>query len=140
MSAGSWLFTNTGRTSLINGTFDVDTDAFKMALFTSSSDIGAATASYPASNEVAQANGYLTGGVSVDLILTGTTAVKCDVSTDPIWTASGGSLVARWGALYEVSGNVLCYALLDSASADVTATDGNTLTVATHANGVFTLS
>ena len=40
----------------------------------------------------------------------------------------------------KVAGNVLCFCLLDSAPGDVTATDGNTLTMQTHANGVFTLA
>lgn len=63
-----------------------------------------------------------------------------DISTDPVWTASGGSITARFAVIYEVSGNVLCYCLLDSTPADVTATTGNTLTVAAHSSGVFTLA
>jgi len=34
----------------------------------------------------------------------------------------------------------LCYCLLEAGGADVTVTTGNTLTVAAHASGVFTLS
>lgn len=141
MAAGTWTFTNTGRTSLINGLFDVDSDSWKMALFLSTSNIGAATTTYAGvTNEHSNANGYLTGGIAVALTLSGTTTVTVDITTDPVWTAAGGSIIARFAAIYEVGGNVLCYALLDSTPADVTATDGNTLTVAAHASGVFTLS
>ncbi len=141
MAAGAWTFTNTGRTSLLNGTFDIDSDTWKMALFLSTSDLGAASTTYAGvSNQHAQANGYLTGGVSVVLALSGTTTVKVDIDTDPVWTASGGSIVARFACIYEVAGNVLCYCLLDSTPADVTVTTGNTLTVAAHASGVFDLS
>jgi len=35
---------------------------------------------------------------------------------------------------------VLCYCLLDSTPADVTASSGNTFTVAAHASGVYTLA
>lgn len=140
-AAGTWTFTNTGRTSLLDGTFDIDSDTWKMALLLSTSNIGAATTTYAGvTNEVANANGYTTGGVSITLTLAGTTTVTVDISTDPVWTASGGSIIARFAAIYEVSGKVLCYALLDSAPADVTATDGNTLTVAANASGVFTLA
>ena len=66
--------------------------------------------------------------------------VTVDISTDPVWTASGGSITARFAVIYEVSGRVLCYATLDSTPADVTATDGNTFTVAANASGLFTLS
>lgn len=141
MAAGTWTFTNAARTNLLNGTFDLDTDTFKMALFLSTSNIGAGSTTYAAlTNEHANANGYTTGGIGVTLTLSGTTTVTVDISSDPVWTASGGSITARFAVIYEVGGNVLCYALLDSAPADVTATDGNTLTVAANASGVFTLA
>ncbi len=141
MAAGNWLFTNGGRTSLLNGTFDIDSDTFKMALLLSTSNIGASSTTHAGvTNEHANANGYTTGGISITLTLAGTTTVTVDISTDPVWTASGGSIVARFAEIYEVSGNVLVYCLLDSTPADVTATSGNTLTVAANASGVFTLA
>ena len=141
MAAGAWTFTDVGRTRLLNGTFDIDTDSYKCALFLSTSDIGAASTTYVGvSNEHANANGYTTGGIAVALTLAGTTTVTVDVTTDPVWTASGGSIIARFAVIYEVAGDVLCYALLDSTPADVTATTGNTLTVAMNASGVFTLA
>lgn len=139
-AAGAWTFTNGGRTSLLDGTFDLDTDTFKMALLLSTSNIGASSTTHAGvTNEHSNANGYTTGGNSTALSLSGTTTVTVDC-TDEVWTASGGSIVARFGEIYEVSGNVLCYCLLDSTPADVTATTGNTLTIAIHASGVFTLA
>ena len=141
MAAGAWTFTNSGRTSLLDGTFDIDTDSFKEALFLSTSNIGAGSTTYAAlTNEHAAANGYSTGGIAVTLTLAGTTTVTVDVSTDPVWTASGGSITARFAVLYEVAGRVLAYCLQDSAPADVSATDGNTYTEQTSASGVFTLA
>src|SRR5262247_229068 len=141
MAAGAWTFTNASRTDLINGTYDLDTDSFKMALFLSTSNLGASTTTYAGvTNEHANANGYTTGGIAVTLTLAGTTTVTVDISTDPVWTASGGSITARFAVIYEVSGRVLCYCLLDSTPADVTVTNGNTLTVAANASGVFTLA
>lgn len=140
-AAGAWAFTNGGKTKLLDGTFDIDTDSWKMALFLSTSNLGAASTTYAGvTNEHANANGYTTGGIAVALTLAGTTTVTVDVTTDPVWTASGGSIVARFAAIYEVGGNVLCYCLLDSTPADVTVTTGNTLTVAASATGVFTLT
>lgn len=141
MAAGAWTFTNVGRTRLLNGTFDIDTDSFKCALFLSTSNLGSGTTTYAGvTNEHSNANGYTTGGIAVTLTLSGTTTVTVDISTDPVWTASGGSITARFAAIYEVGGDVLCYCLLDNTPADVTATSGNTLTVAAHASGVFTLA
>lgn len=141
MAAGAWQFTDAARKKLLDGTFDLDSDTFKMALFTSASNIGAGSTTYAGvTNEVAAANGYATGGIGITLTLAGTTTVTCDIQTDPVWTAAGGSITARYAVIYEVGGNVLCYCLLDSTPADVTATDGNTLTVAANASGVFTLA
>ncbi len=142
MAAGAWQFPNSARTDLLNGTFDVDTDSFKMALLLSTSNIGATSTTYAAlTGEHANANGYTTGGIAVALTLSGTTSVMVDITTDPVWTASGGPITARFAVIYEVAGRVLAYALLESIGpADVTATTGNTLTVAANAGGVFTLA
>jgi len=141
MAAGNWTATNAGRTDLINGTFDIDSDSWKVALFQSTSNIGAASTTYAGlTNEVAQANGYTTGGIAVTLTLSGTTTVTVAMQTAPVWTASGGSITARFAVLYEVAGRVLAYALLDSTPADVTATSGNTLTVGSNGGTVFTLA
>ena len=141
MAAGSWTHTNASRTYLVNGTFDIDSDTWKMALLLSTSNIGSGTTTYAGlTNEHSNANGYTTGGAAITLTLAGTTTVTIDISTDPTWTASGGSIVWRYAAIYEVSGNVWVYCLGDSAPADVTTTTGNVLTVAAHASGVATLA
>jgi hypothetical protein len=141
MAAGAWTFTNTARTKILDGTFDVADDTFKMALFLSTSNLGAGSTTFAGvTNEHAAASGYTAGGIAVDLTLSGTTTVTVDIATDPVWTAAGGDIVARFAAIYEVGGDVLCYCLLDDTPADVTATDGNTLTIAAHASGVFTLA
>jgi len=142
MAAGAWTFTNQARTDLLNGTHDLDTNTYLMALFLSTSNIGAASTTYAGvTNEHANANGYTTGGFSLGaLTLAGTTTVTVDDPADAVWTASGGSIVARFAVIYKSGSNVLCYCLLDSTPADVTATNGNTLTVAPHASGIFTLA
>ena len=141
MAAGAWSFTNTTRTKFLNGQFDWDTDTLKIALFLSTSNIGASSTTYSGvTNEHANANGYTTGGITVSAgTLSGTTTVTADITTDPVWTASGGSIVARFAVLYESGGDVICYCLLDSTPADVTVTTGNTLTISTP-SGIFTLA
>lgn len=142
MAAGNWTFVNSARTNLLNGTFDLDTDTFRIALFLSTSNIGAASTTYAGvTNEHANANGYTTGGISLGTLdLTGTTTVTVDDALDAVWTASGGPITARFAVIYENGGNVLCYCLLDSTPADVSASSGNTLTIQFHASGIFTLA
>lgn len=140
MAAGAWTFTNELRTELSKGTF-LDADTYKIALFLSTSNIGAASTTYAGlSNEHANGNGYVTGGNAVTLSRSGTTTVTFDTTDPAAWTASGGSIVARFAVLYEVGGRVVAYCLLDSTPADVTVTDGNTLTITIHASGIFTLA
>lgn len=142
MAAGNWTFTNGARTDLLNGTHDLDTNTYLVALHLSTSNLGAASTTYAGvTNEHANANGYLTGGFSYGVLaLSGTTTVTVDDAADAVWTAAGGSITARFGTLYKSGSNVLCYFLLDSTPADVTATDGNTLTIALNASGIFTLA
>lgn len=143
MAAGTWTLTNSARTKILNGQFDIDSDSYKCALFLSTSNLGAASTTYAGvTNEHANANGYTTGGIAVAFTLSGTTSVTASFTSNPVWTASGGSITARFAAIYEVSGDVLCYVLLDSTPADVTATSGNTLTVDSDGSPspVFTLA
>jgi len=142
MAAGNWTLTDGTRTRILNGTFDFDTDTFKVALFLSTSNIGAASTTYAGvTNEHANANGYTTGGISLGVLtIAGTTTVTVDDPSDMVWTAAGGSITARFAVLYENAGDVVAYCLLDSTPADVTATDGNTLTIALNASGIFTLA
>ncbi len=60
--------------------------------------------------------------------------------TAPVWTAGSANLTAKYAAIYEVGGYVLCFCTLDSGGADVTATNGNTLTVGSTGGTVFTLA
>ena len=147
MAAGNWTFPDGVRTRMLNGTFDFDTDLFKIALhLVTGTQPAAGTTTWAglATSEHAAANGYTAGGLPLGggtvLTLAGTTTVTVDLGTDPVWTASGGDIVARWGVLYEVAGDVVAYCLLDSTPGDVTAADGNTLTVAMNASGIFTLA
>jgi hypothetical protein len=141
MAAGAWTFTNAARTNLLDAQVPIASGTFKMALFLSTSNLGAASTTFAGvTNEHAGGTGYTAGGIAVDLTLAGTTTVTADVATDPVWTASGGPITARFAAIYEVGADILCFCLLDDAPADVTATDGNTLTIAPPVEGVFNLA
>jgi hypothetical protein len=97
-------------------------------------------------NEIANGNGYTTGGATLanDAVSTITNGHKYD-SDDPAWTASGGSIPAWRYAVMYVSGTlwgktnpVIGYFLGDSTPADVPATtSGNPLTIQVNANGWF---
>lgn len=138
MAAGAWTLTDTARSKILNGQFDLNTDSFKIALFLSTSNLTVASTTYAGvTNEHANANGYTTGGkaLTCTVNVVSTTNANWDVD-DQVWTASGGPITAKWAAIYEVGGDVVAFFLLDSGGADVTATDGNTFTFTCHASGV----
>jgi hypothetical protein len=98
-------------------------------------------------NELSTANGYTNGGATLGSVSwdqsSGTATFD---AADTVWTASGGSIVAR-RAVIRVVGTInsqvdplIASILLDTTPADVTTTTGNTLTLQWNASGIFTLA
>ncbi len=151
-AAGKWKVYDFAKKYLADGTHDLDdTTNWKLALYLSASNADTLSVGTgilaDLTNEHANANGYLTGGVA----LTGVTWVRAAGTitfdcNDAVFTAAGGSIVARFGVVYRnatvntIVKPLLCVSLLDTAPADVTATDTNTFTVQMNASGLFTLS
>jgi hypothetical protein len=149
MAADAWVMHDKFKEYMGDGTVDLDADAFKMALFLSTSNIATTSinALSTATNEIANANGYTTGGETAGLPTWVESAGTVTFDTaNVVWTATGGSITARFAAIYDdtvtipVADPIMCHSLLDNTPADVTATDTNTLTVAINASGVFTSS
>lgn len=151
-AAGKFKVYDKAKFRIGNLTIDLsDTTNWKCALFLSTSNcntLSVGTGVYgDLTNEHANANGYTTGGVAVGSeTWTDASGTETFDLADAVWSASGGSIIARFAVIYKnatVNGIVkplLCVCLLDTAPADVTATTGNTLTVQINASGVFTLS
>ena len=145
MAAGAFVFYHQFAELVADGTQDLDTHGFKLALFTSTYSPSTASTTFSVlTNQVAEANGYLAGGKALESITWAQTGgiAKFDAA-DVVWTAASGSITARYAVLYNTTvagaGDLIGYFLLDATPADVTATDGNTLTVQWHTDGIFTL-
>lgn len=126
----------------------------KLALVTSSYTPNAANNGHSlwsdaSTNEIANGNGYTTGGATLanDVVSLVTNGHMYD-SDDPAWTASGGSIPA-WryavmyvsGALWGKTNPLIGYFVGDSTPADVPATtSGNPLTVNVNAGGWFDIT
>jgi hypothetical protein len=120
----------------------------KATLHASSYTFSAAHSVYAdLTNELATALGYTNGGASLASIAWGQSGGTATFDADDTaWTASGGSIVAR-RAVLRVVGTInsqvdplILSILLDSSPADVTCTDGNSLTMIWNALGIFTLA
>ena len=143
MAADAWVLHDTYLEYEGDGTVDVDNDTFVVRLYSSSSNV-ATTSIIDASsvtNELSTANGYTNGGSTVAVTWTQPTAgtVMFDAA-NPSWTASGGSITARFAGLVDTTttpDTLVAHCLLDNTPADVTATDGNNFTISMNANGVF---
>ena len=146
--AASITFYHSFREYMADGTIDLDTDTFKVTLHSSSYTPSTAHTIYTdATNELTTANGYTNGGATLGSVTWNRSSgtVTFDAA-DTSWTASGGSIVARYavirkdGTANAIVSPLIAYILLDTTPADVTATAGNPLTLAWNASGIFTLT
>ena len=146
-AAGKWKLYEQAKLDIANGLMDLDTHSFKIALFTSVSNcntLSGTTTLASLTNQVATANGYTQNSKAVTITTANSGGtITVDEITNPSWTANGGSITARFAVIYNdthASKQALCVCLLDTAPADVTATDGNTFTITQNSSGIFTIS
>ena len=99
------------KAEILDEQHDLVADTLKIALFTSSANLGASTTAYSTSNEVS-GTGYSAGGetlTSKAVSTTGTTA-HFDAA-DPTWTSA--SFTARGALIYNTSNSNKAIAILD---------------------------
>jgi hypothetical protein len=144
MAAGAWVVVNAFKERIGNAEMNLDTDTFVVRLLASTSNIATTSDDATAvTGELSTANGYTSGGYTVTPGWTRSTGTCTFDISDPTWTASGGSIVARWAEIVNTTATpdrVVAYCLLDSTPADVTTTTGNTLTIQISASGVFSMT
>ena len=104
--------------ALLDGEMDFSSDtaqSYKIALYTSSASLDAATAAYTTSNEVVGTN-YVAGGntlsISTNPTSTGTTAFLSFATT----TWSTATITARGALIYQAGGSTPAVAVLDFGS------------------------
>ena len=99
------------KAEILDEQHDLVADTIKIALFTSSASLGAATTAYSTSNEVS-GTGYSAGGetlTSRTVSTTGTTAYFD--ADDPTWTSA--SFTARGALIYNSTNSDKAIAVLD---------------------------
>lgn len=150
MAAGNFTFFNIAKKKLGDGTFDLDTHTFKAVLTTSAQAIdatfvGSSTNCLYAdlTNEVANGNGYTTGGATLGSVTWNQSAgtITWDAA-DTAWTLTGGGITFKYLIIYDntVSGDPLVgFVDADTGGGSLSPTAG-TLTFAWNASGIFTLS
>jgi hypothetical protein len=95
-------------------------------------------------NQVSTNFGYTQNDKAVTITTANSSGtITIDETTNPVWTASGGSITARFAVIYDdthANDMPICVCLLDTAPADVTATTGNTFTITMNASGILTFT
>ena len=147
MAATAWSFYNSFREYIGNGQFDLDGTSigFYLELQNSAASalVNTKTLSTQASlaNEVANGNGYATGGASVSSRTWASVATdkyRFD-STAVVWTATGGTIAnIKYAVVYQAGGKLVCFSKLTTSQ--FTLAEDNTLTVTPSASGIFELA
>jgi len=99
------------KAELLQGVHDLTTDTIKLALFTSSADLGAATTAYSTTAE-ASGGGYAAGGETVAGVTVSTSGTTALADFDDVTWVTGG-FTARGGLLYNSSKADRAIAVLD---------------------------
>lgn len=121
-----------------DGGIDWDNDSFEWLLTTSTHTPAATdTVIGDIDNELSGSGYARVTAAGVSFTRSGsTTTFDAD---NPVWTASGGSIVHRNWHLYDTTALLLiAWGLSDDTPADVTTSDGNTYTLTLNASGLFT--
>ena len=130
------------KSEMLDEQHDIAADTFKIALYTSSSTMSAATASYASasdpSNQVANGSGYTTGGATLSsgAVTTDSATVIIDFA-DPSWTSA--SFTAAGALIYNSTNSNKAVAVL-SFGGDFTVTSGTftiVLPAADASNGLI---
>jgi hypothetical protein len=149
MASGAFIFPDKAKLNMFSATDLLNpANTFKLTLHTSSWTPANSTDEVFAdvTNELATANGYTAGGITLTSVaLTQTAGVVKFTSAAAVWTASGGSIpvwrrgvVRAVGTLNGKVDPIVGHFLGDSTPADVPATTtGNTLTVTPNASGIM---
>lgn len=149
MAAGKWKMYESAKLAWANGGIDFDSDSFKINLYLSTSNADTLTAATISqltdiTNQVATNYGYTQNTKAVTITTANSSGtITIDETTNPVWTASGGDITARFAVIYDdthADDIPVFVCLLDTTPADVTATDGNTFTITMNASGIVTIS
>jgi hypothetical protein len=98
------------------------TDTYKIALYTDSATLNAATTAYSSTNEVADGNGYTTGGKTLTGFSSGLASGKAYITfADIEWTSA--TITARGFLIYNSSKSNKAVASFDFGS-NVSSTNG----------------
>lgn len=143
---GSFInFFDTFKEYMADGTIDMDDDVFKVVLVASANAPVATNTILSNITQISSAGGYAPVTLANTTWVNASGTITFD-GDDTAFSASGADFdAARYWVVYDDTATVAVDALvawgyIDATPADVTVTDGTTLTIQWNAGGVFTLA
>ena len=124
----------------------LSTAGLKVALATEASNAASLTLEFytQITNALPTASGYTIGGQTIaNVTVTEAGGIITLDGDDMSWTATGGSIAARYAIIYDdvaVGKPLVGFVLLDSAPDDLTAIDTQEFIIEWHANGILRFS
>jgi hypothetical protein len=140
----AWRMYDNGKLAILDKAVNMATDAFKVALFTSSYTPNLVTDDLYSglTGEVSSTNtGYTTAGISItpSALSAVNNTFAWTTATAISWTAGSAGIIARTVVIYHVAtSKLICYCLLDVTPADVVSTPGNPFVILPNASGILT--
>lgn len=147
MPAGPWMVYDHVRENFDTVELPLSKCVLKCALFTGGSnahDLSLKKFSQ-LTNQLAGKNGYERGGLHLNAVWNTTPdGLKTLDSDNPVWTADGGSLVARSAVIYaDWIGTPhnwpICVSKLDEKGEDIEVPDQGTMAVVMNEKGIFSV-
>ena len=113
---------NSFKTEILSGVHE-SADTYKIALYPSSATLSKSTATYSSTGEVANGNGYTTGGATLSgySVALDTDTAVLDWTVDPSW--SDATITARGALIYNSTQDDKAVAVLDFGG-DIASTAG----------------
>jgi len=147
MAAGKWKMYANAKLAWANGEIDFDSHSFKINLYTSASNannLSSISQLADITNQVATGNGYTQNSKAVTITTANSSGtIIIDETSNPQWTAVGGSIVARFAVIYDDThaNDIPCFVcLLDTTPADITVNADVTFVVECDVSGLLRAS
>jgi len=149
MTMGAFTLFNSAKLYMGDGTLDLNSNTIKCMALTSAytPDVAAHTIKANiVANEVANGNGYATGGVTTACTYTLSGGTTTFDSADPSWVGATAGFALRYlvwyasGTLNGIIDPLIGYKLVDTTPADVTVGVGVTVSFVINASGLFTIT
>lgn len=148
MAAGVITLFNIAKEKLADGTFDLDSQTFKVVLCDSSQALSASFAGTSTdcryadlTGELSTANGYTAGGLTLTTTWTRSSGTMTFDADDAAWTLTGAGITYKYAVIYADNTNddLLCFFDVDTGGGSISPSAG-AHTLQWNASGLFTLS